>query len=54
MKIHSQKVEEQILVENIVRSMSSKFSYIVYAIEESNNSAKLSINELHGSFLVHD
>lgn len=34
-------------------SMSSIFNYVVCAIKESNTFKVLSVDELHGSFLVH-
>lgn len=33
--------------------MIEKFNYVVYAIEEVGNVEVLSIDELHGSLLVH-
>lgn len=53
MKIHGEKMEEDTVIEKILRSMSSKFNYVVCVIKESNNVKELYIDELHGSFLVH-
>lgn len=53
MKIHGEKMEEDAVVEKILRFMSSKFNYGVCAIKESNNVKELYIDELHGFFLVH-
>ncbi|MCI39821.1 retrovirus-related Pol polyprotein from transposon TNT 1-94, partial [Trifolium medium] len=47
-------MEERIVVEKILRSMTVKFNYVVCAIEESNNVETLSIDELQGSLLVHE
>ncbi|PNX94522.1 copia-type polyprotein [Trifolium pratense] len=54
MKIQGENMEESIVVEKILRSMTEKFNYVVCAIEESNNVETLSIDELQGSLLVHE
>ncbi|GAU16533.1 hypothetical protein TSUD_167640 [Trifolium subterraneum] len=54
MKIQGEAVEQSTVVEKILRSMTSKFNYVVCAIEESNNVETLSIDELQGSLLVHE
>jgi hypothetical protein len=54
MKIQGERIEERIVVEKILRSMGSRFNYVVCAIEESNNIETLSIDELQGSLLVHE
>ena len=41
------------VVRKIMRSMTSKFNYVVCSIEESNDLDTLSIDELHGRLLVH-
>jgi hypothetical protein len=37
-----------------LRSLTSRFNYVVCSIEESNDLDTLSIDELHGSLLVHE
>ncbi|GAU23238.1 hypothetical protein TSUD_172660 [Trifolium subterraneum] len=54
MKIQGEVMEQNIVVEKILRSMTSKFNYVVCAIEEANNVETLSIDELQGSLLVHE
>jgi hypothetical protein len=54
MKIQGESIEERIVVEKILRSMGTRFNYVVCAIEESNNTETLSIDELQGSLLVHE
>ncbi|MCH98477.1 retrovirus-related Pol polyprotein from transposon TNT 1-94, partial [Trifolium medium] len=54
MKIQGETMEQRIVVEKILRSMTRKFNYVVCAIEESNNVETLSIDELQGSLLVHE
>jgi hypothetical protein len=50
---HGERFEQSSVVEKILRSMTSKFSYVVCSIEESNNVTTLSIDELQSSLLVH-
>ncbi|MCH80155.1 copia-type polyprotein [Trifolium medium] len=54
MKIQGETMEQRIVVEKILRSMTRRFNYVVCAIEESNNVETLSIDELQGSLLVHE
>jgi hypothetical protein len=42
------------VVEKILRSLTNTFKNVVYAIEESKDLAKLSVDELVGSFLAHE
>lgn len=53
MKAHSEKMEEMVIVEKILRSMIAKFDYVVCSIEESNNLTTMIIDELQSSLLVH-
>lgn len=53
-KVHGEKIYQTIVVEKILKSMTSKFSYVVCSIKESNDLTTMSINELHGSLLVHE
>ncbi|KAK0585547.1 hypothetical protein LWI29_030231 [Acer saccharum] len=54
MQIHDEKMEDVIVIEKILRSMTPKFDYVVYSIEESNDLNILSIYELWSSLLVHE
>ncbi|CAL8156612.1 unnamed protein product [Prunus armeniaca] len=54
MSIHGEKMEDVTIVEKILRSMTTKFDYVVCSIEESNDVEKLSIDELQSSLLVHE
>lgn len=38
----------------ILRSLTSTFNYVVCSIEESKNLNTLSLDELHGSLLIHE
>lgn len=42
------------VVEKVLRSMSTKFNYVVGSIEESKNVTNLFIEELQSSLLVHE
>lgn len=54
MRIHGDKLEDVAVVEKILRSMSSKFDYVVSSIEESKDIDTLSIDALQSSLLVHE
>ncbi|XP_070672459.1 uncharacterized protein [Malus domestica] len=47
-------LEEVKVVENIVRSLTPTFDYIVYSIEEAKDVAELRVDELQSSLLVHE
>lgn len=53
MKANGEVMEQSTMVSKILRSLTSKFNYVVCSIEESNDLSTLSIDELHGSLLVH-
>lgn len=52
MKAQGEKVDQIVIVEKILRSMTSKFKYVVCSIEESNNVSTLTIDKLQSSLLV--
>ncbi|RDY07863.1 hypothetical protein CR513_07966, partial [Mucuna pruriens] len=54
MKSNGEAMEQSTVVSKILRSLTSKFNNIVCSIEESNDLGTLSIDELHGSLLVHE
>jgi transposase InsO family protein len=54
MKAHGERMEQLVIVEKILRSMTSKFDYVVCSIEESNNLTTMTIDELQSSLLVHE
>ncbi|CAL8156633.1 unnamed protein product [Prunus armeniaca] len=54
MKIHGEKMDQVVIIEKILRSMTPKFDYVVCSVEESNNLDTLTIDELQSSLLVHE
>ncbi|KAM5583100.1 hypothetical protein ABKV19_003159 [Rosa sericea] len=54
MKACGETMQENTITEKILRSMVSKFDYVVCSIEESNNLETLSLDELQSSLLVHE
>jgi hypothetical protein len=49
MKIYGENMTQVMIVEKILRSMTSKFDYVVCSIEESNNLDELTVDELQSS-----
>ena len=47
-------MDQTLVVEKILRSLTSKFNYVVCSIEESNDVTTLSIDELQSSLLVQE
>ena len=54
MRIHGEQMNDVVVIEKILRSMTPKFDYVVCSIEESNDIDNLSIDELQSSLLVHE
>ena len=47
MRIHGEALKDVSVIEKILRSMSSKFLFVVCSIEESHDIDEMSIDELH-------
>lgn len=54
MTSHGERLDQTVIVEKVLRSMTPKFNYVVCSIEESNDVTALSIDELQSSLLVHE
>lgn len=54
MKAHGETMSQTIINEKVLRSMTSKFDYVVCSIEESNDLNTMTIDELQSSLLVHE
>jgi len=53
-KTHGDSISQTIINEKVLRSMTSKFDYVVCSIEESNDLNTLTIDELLSSLLVYE
>ncbi|XP_024004864.1 uncharacterized protein LOC112082011 [Eutrema salsugineum] len=53
-KINGEVIDQSTIVCKILRSLTVKFNYVVCSIKESNDLSTISIDELHGSLLVHE
>jgi hypothetical protein len=54
LRIHGEKIEDQKIVEKVLRSLPKKFEMVVISIEESKDLSKLTVKELMGSLLSHE
>lgn len=54
MRTYGAKIEDQTIVEKVLRSLNSKFDHVVAAIEESKDLSIFSFDELMGSLQVHE
>ena len=51
MKIHGENIPQMVIIEKILRSMTSRFDYVMCSVEKSNNLDTLTIDELHEQFV---
>ncbi|XP_052485251.1 uncharacterized protein LOC128040514 [Gossypium raimondii] len=54
MKANAKNKSDKEVVEKILRSMTTKFNYVVCSIDEAQDTNNLSIDELQSSLLVHE
>ncbi|XP_027348310.1 uncharacterized protein LOC113859830 [Abrus precatorius] len=54
MKVRGECMRENVIIAKILRSMISKFNYVMCSIEESNNLDVMTIDELKSSLLVRE
>ena len=54
MKIHGENMKQVVIIEKILRSITSRFDYVICSIKESNNLDTLTIDELQSNLLVHE
>ena len=54
MRIHGDKMADVTIIKKILRSMTTKFNYVVCSIEESKDIDNMSIDELKSYLLVHE
>ncbi|GAU47154.1 hypothetical protein TSUD_287370 [Trifolium subterraneum] len=54
MTAHGETMTQTIVVEKVLKSMSSRFNYVVCSIEDAHDATTLTIDELQASLLVHE
>ncbi|KAG8474313.1 hypothetical protein CXB51_033967 [Gossypium anomalum] len=54
MKANGENKSDRVVVEKILRSMTTKLNYVICSIEEAQDTSNLSIDELQSSLLVHE
>ncbi|KAA8519054.1 hypothetical protein F0562_016172 [Nyssa sinensis] len=54
MRVYGEAMTDVTICEKILRSLTDKFNYIVYSIEESKDMDALTIDELQSSLIVHE
>lgn len=54
MRGYGDTFQDNTILEKILRSLTIKFNYVVFSIEESNNLDTLSLDELQSSLLVQE
>ncbi|CAM8940600.1 unnamed protein product [Rhodiola kirilowii] len=54
LRVNGEALEEQRVVEKVLRSLPVKFEYVVAAIEEGNDTSKMSIDRLMSSLGSHE
>jgi len=54
LKYNGEEINTSMVVRKIHRSLTPKFNCVLCSIEESNDMSILSLDELHGSLLVHE
>nr|KYP67191.1 hypothetical protein KK1_013514 [Cajanus cajan] len=54
LRIHGDKIEDVTIIEKVLRSLATKFNFVVAAIEESHDLDEMTINELQNSLLIHE
>jgi hypothetical protein len=54
MKSQGECMEQTVIIEKILRSITARFDYVVCSIEESNNLTVMTIDELQSSLLVYE
>ena len=53
-KSHGECMGQTIVIEKILRSMMTRFDYVICFIKESNNLAEMTIDELQNNLLVRE
>jgi hypothetical protein len=54
MRMYGEQMSELTVIEKILRSMTSRYDYVVCSIEESHDLDSMTVDELQSSLLVHE
>ena len=54
LKIYGEDIKDRIVIEKVLRSLSTKFDVVVTSIEEVKDLEKMTVDELMGSLLSHE
>lgn len=54
LRIHGEKMKDVTIIEKVLRSMTTRYNYIVTAIEESHDLDEMTLDELQNSLQIHE
>jgi hypothetical protein len=54
MRNYGETMDDVKIVENVLRSLTERFNFVVCSIEESKDIEALLVDELQGSLLIHE
>lgn len=54
MRVHGERMQDEVIVEKILRSLTEIYNHVTCEIEESKDIEKNSIDELQASLIIHE